>query len=433
MMRIVFAFAVGCILVVSLCLNAVAQDDTIEYVPRYNDPVLEEIRDRADSLRDIQDSITAAIRKRQKDENEAARKARQELRFDISNIAAPKSPEEFTTVFHFPPVAQYNTGTCWSFSATSYLESEVYRQTGRKIKLSEMHTVYYEYLEKARHYVRERGASWNGQGSEANAVTRIMKTYGAVPYDVYSGLLPGEDRYDHSAMSHEIRDYLSFCKEHNLWNEDDVLAHVRIILNRTMGAPPTSFTFEKKTYTPQQFLEKVLKLKLDDYVDVVSTLAFPFHTYGPLEVPDNWTHDSTYYNLPLDEWYGTLASAIERGYSVELGGDVSEPGWYGKQDMAVVPDFDIPQDRIDQNSRELRIYNHTTTDDHGVHLVGHTQIDGRDWYLIKDSGRSGRWGQFEGYYFMRDDYLRLKMLAFTVHRDMLGEIVTQSEKPQPPE
>lgn len=432
-MRMTRIVALAMMVVGCVCVSALAQDDTVEYVPRYTDPELEAMRNRADSLSDIQDSITSTIRKRQKAEKEAAKKTRQELRFDVSNIAAPSSPEDFTTVFHFPPVAQYNTGTCWSFSATSFLESEVYRQTGRKIKLSEMHTVYYEYLEKARRYVRERGASWNGQGSEGNAVTRIMKQYGAVPYDVYSGLLPGEERYDHSAMSHEIADFLAFSKDHNHWNEADVLAHVRIILNRYMGEPPTSFTFEKKTYTPQEFLAKVLKLKLEDYVDVVSTLAFPFHIYGPLDVPDNWTNDSTYYNLPLDEWYGAMTNAIEQGYSVELGGDVSEPGWYGKQDLAIVPDFDIPQDRIDQNSRELRIYNHTTTDDHGLHLVGHTQIDGRDWFLLKDSGRSGRWGKYEGYYFMRDDYIRLKMLAFTVHRDLLPDILTQTEKPQPPE
>jgi len=91
----------------------------------------------------------------------------------------------------------------------------------------------------------------------------------------------------------------------------------------------------------------------------------------------------------------------------------------------VIPDFDIPQDYINQDSREFRFYNHSTGDDHGVHLVGYTKVDGRDWFLIKDSGSSGHWGKYKGYYFMRDDYVRLKMLTMTVHKDMLEDIFTK--------
>lgn len=426
--------AISCVLAAMvsgvLAVAVHAQSDSAEYVPRFHDPVLKEMEARRDSLREIEDSITSAIRKRQKEEKKAERERRRELRFDVSGIAAPASPDEFTPVFHFPPVAQYNTGTCWSFSATSFIESEVARQTGREVKLSEMHTVYYEYLNKARHYIRERGSDWNGQGSEANAVIRVMREHGAVPLAVYTGLTNGAERHDHEALSGEIRNYLEYCKSHNYWNEDEAIAHIRLILNDHLGAPPAEFSFEGKTYTPMTFLAQVLKLKLDDYVDVVSTLSFPFHTYGPFEVQDNWWNDSTYYNLPLDEFYGAIRSAITQGYSVELGGDVSEPGWYGKQDMAVVPGFDIPQNAINQDSREFRFYNHTSTDDHGVHLIGHKEIEGRDWYLIKDSGRSARWGRYEGYYFMRDDYIRLKMLCYTVHRDVLGTLLTQSEKPE---
>ncbi len=400
-----------------------AQHDAVQYVPRYYDPVLEEMEENADSLKAIRDSVTGAIRKEQKEQKKAEKKTRKDLRFDVSGIKAPDSPGVFTQVFHFPPVAQYRTGTCWSFSSTSFIESEVFRQTGQKIKLSEMHTVYYEYLAKAKGFVDDRGQSWNGEGSEANALVRMMKEHGAVPEEIYSGLLPGQTRHDHTALSGEVQEYLNFVKSHDYWDEGAVLKHVRLILDTHLGKPPDRFDFGGHSYTPNEFLKNVLKINLDDYVDVISTLSFPYYTQGPYEVPDNWWHDSTYYNLPLDAWYSALVSAIKSGYSVELAGDVSEPGWYGQKNLDVIPDFDIPQASINAQSREFRFYNHTTTDDHGIHLVGHTSLDGRDWFLIKDSGRSARHGRFEGYYFMRDDYLRLKMLGFTVHRSAMGDIL----------
>jgi bleomycin hydrolase len=157
----------------------------------------------------------------------------------------------------------------------------------------------------------------------------------------------------------------------------------------------------------------------------MSTLSVPFWTRGEYAVPDNWWHDASYVNVPLDVWYGVITKTAAAGRSLVIGGDVSEPGLYGPADIAVVPSFDIPGPYIDQDARELRFYNHTSTDDHGVHLVGMTRIGDHDWFLIKDSNRSSRMGQFEGYYFYRDDYVRLKMLTIAVHRDLIGELLSR--------
>lgn len=408
--------------------SASAQTDTVQYLPRVVDSILEKLEKDADSLKDQRDSVTSAIRKKQKDLKEAQRKARKELRFDVSAIHAPDSPGVFQRVFHFSPVAQWNTGTCWCFSGTSFIEAEVARQTGRKIKLSEMHTVYYEYLAKARYFVEQRGPEWNGEGSETNALIRVMKQHGAMPESEYTGLLPGHLYHDHAAMAREIEAYLNYVKAHDYWDADAVVEHVRLILNAHLGTPPTEFKLEGKSYTPLTFAKDVMKINLNDYVDVVSTLSFPYYTQGPYEVPDNWWYDSTYYNLPLDKWYSAIVSGIQRGYSIDLGGDVSEPGWYGQTDLAVVPDFDIPMTYITPQSREFRFHNHSSTDDHGIHVVGYTAIDGRDWFLIKDSGSGGRRGKFWGYFFMRDDYLRLKMLCFTVHKDVLRDVLDKFPK-----
>jgi bleomycin hydrolase len=169
---------------------------------------------------------------------------------------------------------------------------------------------------------------------------------------------------------------------------------------------------------------------MDDYVDVMSTLQAPMYTRAEFRVPDNWWRDASYVNVPLSEWYAALRQAVEKGFTVAIGGDVSEPGINGFEDAAIIPDFDIPSELINQSSRELRIDNRTSEDDHGIHLLGLTRIDGHDWFLIKDSGRSSRWGKHEGYYFYRDDFIRLKMLTFMVHKDAIGELLAKVVEPR---
>jgi len=291
-----------------------------------------------------------------------------------------------------------------------------------------MYTVYYEYIEKARGFVKTRGNSFFGQGSEANAVTRIWRKYGIVPAEVYKGVLAKDGRHDHSEMFRKMKDYLEFIKEHNYWDEEEVISHIKLILNKYMGEPPKKFVWKGKEMTPKQFLTEVLKLNLDDYVVFMSTKSIPFYTKGELKVPDNWWHSKEYHNIPLDEFYSIIKNAIKKGYSIAIGGDVSEPGYNGFEDAAIVPTFDIPEEYIDQDSREFRIYNRTTTDDHGIHIVGYTRYAGHDWFLIKDSSRSARWGKFKGYYFYREDYIKLKMLAFMVHKDAAKEVLAKFKK-----
>lgn len=421
-MRVIVSLALTAMLCCGMASIGQAQEDQVIYVPMHRDSVNELLRERADSLQDIQDSITGAIRDAQEKYDEMQRDSAKSLRFEFADVVIPESPEVFKAQFHFPPIRQYVTGTCWCFSTTSFLESEVYRLTGQKIKLSEMYTVYNEYLEKARYFVRTRGETWPGQGSEDNAVTRMIKLYGAVPAEAFPGYID-DSRHDHSRLSKEVRTYLDYVNDNDFWNEEAVLNHVRLILNQYLGTPPETITYDGKKMTPVEFVTDVLRLHPDDNLNVMSTLSIPFYTQGPLDVPDNWWHDSSYYNVPLDEWYELIVGAIDDGFTLVIGGDNSEPGWNGFEDACIIPDFDIPQDYINQDSREYRFHYGMTTDDHGIHLVGHTKIDDHDWFLIKDSGSSGHWGQFKGYYFMRDDYVRLKMLAFTVHKDALKDIL----------
>jgi bleomycin hydrolase len=145
----------------------------------------------------------------------------------------------------------------------------------------------------------------------------------------------------------------------------------------------------------------------------------PFGQQVEYEVPDNWWHSKDYYNVPLETFMKVLKSALRAGFSVSLGGDVSEPGKNPDKKVFMVPTFDIPPDYIDDSARQFRFGNETTTDDHGIHLIGYKETKGGNWFLIKDSGSSSFNVEPKGYYFLTEDYVKLKMMDFMVHKDAL--------------
>jgi bleomycin hydrolase len=349
--------------------------------------------------------------------------SKKKLRMDFTGLELPKSASEFTSYWHIPPVSQGLTGTCWSFSTISFFESEIYRLTKREIKLSELHTVYWEYVEKARRFVQERGNSEFGEGSEGNAVTRIWKTYGTVPAAAYTGMQLGQKFHDHSKLYQEMRDYLNSLKNNNGWNEDVAISTIKSILNHYLGEPPSTVVVNGMKMTPREYLDKIVKLNLDDYVEFLSLAEKPYYQQVEYEVSDNWWHNKQYYNVPLDEFMMILKRAIRKGYTLALGGDTSEPGIEGHAGVAMVPSFDIPSAYIDESARQMRFSNATTGDDHGIHLVGFKETAGGDWYLIKDSGAGSRNNNHPGYYFFHEDYVKLKMLDFMVHKDVAQDIL----------
>jgi len=350
------------------------------------------------------------------------------LTLDFSKIAHPRSIEAYNPVFHFPPVRQDTSGMCWCFSATSLLETELFRLGRGKIELSRLYTVYWEYVEKVRRFVREKGNSLVDEGSQHNAVIARMRQYGAVRASDYNGLVDGAKLHDHDGLIAEIKTYLDFVKINKLWHEDEVIANVRLILDRYLGKPPEVITVDGQQMTPKDYLANVLKLPLEDYVVVMSFKKMPFWTQDSYDVPDNWWHCKDYYNVPLDDFYESIKTAIQRGYSLAIAGDISEPGNHGPDDLAIVPTFDIPAEYIDQDSREFRFYNKTTKDDHGVHLIGYKRFEGNDWFLIKDSWDTAWRGEVKGYFFYRGDYIRLKILAFMVHKDGIPELMQKYQK-----
>ncbi|HHB79900.1 MAG TPA: peptidase C1 [Saprospiraceae bacterium] len=340
----------------------------------------------------------------------------------------PLSHEEFTTVWCNEPVSQGRTGTCWSFSTSSFYESEIFRKTKKEIKLSELYLVYYEYLAKAEEYIRTKGKSHLGEGSETNALAREMKKHGLMPLSAYSGNAKNTPYLDHKKMFGEFKALLESHKARDMWDKDVIMAGVKAILHTYMGTPPKTFYYNRQAYDPMTFMRDVAKINPEEYVNVMSLKRFPYWQHAEWPVPDNYWHSHDYINVPLEDFMTGLKNAVKAGYSVSLGGDVSEPGYLPSKSVAIVPTFDIPEDYIDENARQMRFDNGSTTDDHAIHVIGYKEdADGKWWFLIKDSGSSARNGVDPGYFFFHEDYVKLKMMTYTVHQnailDMVGRVI----------
>jgi bleomycin hydrolase len=364
------------------------------------------------------------IKKGIEDFNAKPKPVHKVFKMDMTGKTFPTDITKYKQVWHLSPISQGNTGTCWSYSTTSFYESEVKRLHNKEVRLSPIWNAYWEFVEKAKRFVETRGHSYFAQGSEGNAVARLWKKYGVVPMEAYPGLLPGQIFHDHSKMFAEMKSYLDNLRKTNAWNEEENIETIKAIMNHYITKPPEKFTYKGKEYTPKSFLKDYLQLNMDDYVEILSLMEKPYWHQVEYNVPDNWWHSADYYNVPLDVYMKIIKKAIRDGYSMAIGGDVSEAGYESHAEVAVVPTFDIPSDYIDENARQFRFSNGTTTDDHGIHLVGYyTDKDGKDWYLIKDSGSGSRNGKHRGYYFYSEDYVKLKIMGFTINKNEVLDIL----------
>jgi bleomycin hydrolase len=345
-----------------------------------------------------------------------AQSIEQKLQAFIAATPRPQRVEDFNVIPHLPPLNQGATLFCWSFSTASFLESEMQRLGMAPMRLSVFYPVSYLFMEKAKLYVRTKGQSRFGPGDLFSGVLDVIKEYGTMPAAVYGGDKE-EIPSNHADLYRELDQYIASVKATAAWNEERVLKRVQAMLSKYLGKPPTTFTYKGKTFSPKSFFNEVVKLPWNEYVIITSFQYAPFYQFTELRVPDNWKHNSNYFNVPLDVFYNSLKEAVSQGYSVAVDVDISEPSYELTKGVAIIPDFDMPGTAISQEARELRFNNGTTTDDHLAQIVAYKKFGNEDWFLVKDSLHTAWEGDHPGYVFFHASYVKLKVLAFLVHRD----------------
>lgn len=317
---------------------------------------------------------------------------------------------------------QQKTGTCWSFSTVSYLESELIRMGKPTYDLSEMYVVRNIYADKARNYVLRQGKANFSQGSLGHDVIRAYKMGGMVPESVYDGLQDGDIVHDHSEMEAAMKGMLDGIikrkRPSSKWQNG-----INAIMDIYMGEIPETFTYEGKNYTPQDFSNE-LGINPGDYVSFTSYSHHPFYESCILEVPDNYSNGS-YYNVPMEDLQKIANYALDNDFTIAWDGDVSEKGFSAANGIAILPTdltkknlFEKPDKEVvvTQELRQQTFMNYETTDDHLMHITGMAKDqNGTTYYIVKNS-----WGEisdYKGYIYMSAPYFNLKTTGFLIHKD----------------
>lgn len=340
---------------------------------------------------------------------------------------------DFETVIDLEATAvinQGNTGTCWSFSTSSFLESEIIRLHGKKIDISEMYTVRHTYSDKSWNYIMRQGKTQFGEGGLAHDALNSIQSHGLVPNSVYSGLTSHVSKHDHAEMvailNSTLDSYISKPgrKISTKWKEV-----TENILDIYLGKEIDTFTFEGRSYTPQSFLE-FTKIQPEDYITITSFTHKPFYSKFILNIPDNYSNGN-FYNLPLNELVDYVNSALKNGYTIELDCDVSENTFSSKYGIAVIPKNNEdhvtilenirPEKHISQSYRQSQFENQNTTDDHLMHITGIVQDqNGSTYYKVKNSwGTNPNHVSNGGYVYMSEAYFKLKTISVTLHKSAI--------------
>ncbi len=326
---------------------------------------------------------------------------------------------------------QCRTGTCWSYSTVSFLESEVLRLTGKEVNLSEMFNVRMTYPKKAEFFLRYQGKYQFGPGSLCHDAIRVAAEHGVITEEAYPGHPEGETYHNHQELDAVLEAMVKAVAENrtasagNAWR-----SAIEGTLDAYLGAVPATFTFEGKKYTPAAFRD-FLKIKADDYVSLSSFSHHPFYDTFVLEVPDNFSQGK-FHNLPIDQLEQIVINALSKGYTVAWDADVSERSFSFKEGVAIIPPKEAAKDdlfkvrldepQITQEDRQRGFDSYETTDDHLMHITGTAKDqNGTLYFIVKNS-----WGTenpYGGYQYVSSAYFRAKTVSVLLHKDAIPTMI----------
>ena len=324
---------------------------------------------------------------------------------------------------------QGHSGTCWSYTGASFLESEMMKKGKQPVDLSEIYTARKVYLEKAINYLRMHGALTWGDGGELHDIINIYRKYGAVPQSIYTGLINGATVNNFNEMQKDLEGYLKGIVE-----SEKVPADWKEVFEQKMdtylGAVPKTFLYNGKMYDPKSFAKEVVGLEDEKYIEMLSVEHKPKYQNTLMAVPDNWSYDYAF-NVSMEDIVRTIDYALGKGYTVAWAADVSEKYFSWKNGLALVPEKDYKdlteaeqkdyfhvywnEKEITPALRQQGFDNYETTDDHAMHIVGLAKDQkGREYYIVKNS-----WGadnDNKGYLYVSKNYVRYKTMSILVNQ-----------------
>ncbi|MBP3943178.1 aminopeptidase [Sphingobacteriaceae bacterium WQ 2009] len=325
---------------------------------------------------------------------------------------------------------QGSSGTCWSYSGNSFLESEMIRMGKKPVEISQIYTARQVYLEKAKNYVRLHGGLSLGEGGQLHDVLNVFRTYGALPREAYTGLNYGSEKNNFGEMTSMLDNMLAAVIKSKKLTQNWSKSY-EAVMDSYFGEVPASFKYEGKNYTPRTFADQVIGINPDDYVGISSFKDQKPYSKFVLLIPDNWSFDQ-FYNVQMNDLTSIIDNALAKGYTIAWATDVSEKSFSWKNGVAYVPTravedmtdaersnmFVGPKEeaKVTEDQRQEAFDNYSTTDDHGMHIVGLVKDQsGKEYYIVKNS-----WGEtndYKGYMYVTKEFVKYKTISILLHKN----------------
>ena len=341
---------------------------------------------------------------------------------------------------------QGSSGTCWSYSSNSFLESEMIKAGKKPVQLSKIYTARWSYVDKADNYIRMSGAVSYGDGGEPHDVINMYAKYGILPEANYTGLINGAVRNNFFKMQRSLKGMLdSLLKSPSGVVDLGWKKRFNDTLDAHLGPVPQTFLFEGKEYTPLTFAKERVGLNPDDYVEFISQTNTPYWQKAMMMVPDNWAFQWDW-NIPATEFTNIIDNALKKGYTVAWGTDVSEPYFSWPNGVAFVPQNPEqyhrsvtnaqkkelfsgpkPEPEITPELRQRGLENLRTTDDHGMHIVGLAKDqNGKEYYVVKNSW--GKTNDYHGYLYVTKAFVQYKTTGLMVNKKAIPKNIRKKLK-----
>lgn len=311
---------------------------------------------------------------------------------------------------------QSQSPTCWAFGSNSLFESDLIKQYGLELDLSEMFIARYAYIDKAKQYLATKGKTYFAGGGQFRDVLRIVGKYGMMPEEAYRGRPDGSRSHNHAKLDTAMKKYINgLLTQGKTALDERELKQVNDTLDRYLGHVPEMFWYNGKQYSPKTFASEVVKFG-DDYIDLMSFADLPVNKKCLLNDKFNWAADSLY-NISLNDFMMVVDTALGKGWSVGWEGDVTENGFNAFSGYVTLPDSSYQYD-----AKRLQDFKKETTErDHMLHLTGIGRDENnRKWYYLKNSW--GAWlSQYKGHLYMNENYFRLKTVILMVNKQALPQ------------
>ncbi|MEA1986930.1 MAG: C1 family peptidase [Candidatus Marinimicrobia bacterium] len=365
---------------------------------------------------------------------------------------------------------QESTGRCWLFAGLNIFRPRMINKYDLEgFEFSHNYLSFYDKLEKANLFINQiilwkdkdqesREIDWLlshavGDGGQWNMVVDLIEKYGMVPKyampETYTSSHTGDVTY---LMKAKL--YQTASKIFNAYKTGDATAEdyeeIRLnamqdiykLLAMTFGNPPKSFVWKYKNkdgdvkigknYTPQEFAQKIVKVKLDNFVYILSNPLEEYYQTYRVEYDRNMFDKENMFvlNLPTSDMKKLAKNQIMDDVPVWFGCDVGKE--YDSDGFMIrgIKDYEsLFGINFDLNRKEQVLYNQSVPT-HAMVFVGVDIKDGQPQkWLVENSWGTDR--GHNGYWTLGNDWFDKYMYGVIIEKKHLSKKMLEALKTEP--